>query len=169
MMQLMERKLVSYVRLMLSQLILQYPHACTAQNPHMPTMKRSNVHLDVLRGTDEILDVTDFMRAYTCSLYHFAPILYHRIWLEAVTDFTHCRERDRAVDGHSRRDGEEAPDVNYCTMGYRSTHFDLAHSCPCVKDCLRPRSLQHKRVRGVRVASRDRFFCVDAYKYDLVD
>ncbi|KZV74765.1 proteasome maturation factor UMP1 [Peniophora sp. CONT] len=46
MMQLMERKLVSY-------------------NPHMPTMKRSNVHLDVLRGTDDTLDVTDFMQNET--------------------------------------------------------------------------------------------------------
>ncbi|KAI0035257.1 proteasome maturation factor UMP1 [Vararia minispora EC-137] len=42
MMMLMERKLVSY-------------------NPHMPAFPRSNVHLDVLRGTDESLDVADFM------------------------------------------------------------------------------------------------------------
>ncbi|KAI0271607.1 proteasome maturation factor UMP1 [Gloeopeniophorella convolvens] len=39
--QLMERKLVSY-------------------NPHMPAMAQSNIHLDILEGRDEILDVPDF-------------------------------------------------------------------------------------------------------------
>ncbi|KAI0321006.1 proteasome maturation factor UMP1 [Amylostereum chailletii] len=40
-MMLMERKLVS-------------------TNPHMPALPQSNIHLDILRGTDETLDVTDF-------------------------------------------------------------------------------------------------------------
>lgn len=39
--QLMERKIVSY-------------------NPHMPAMPRSNIHLDILEGRDETLDVADF-------------------------------------------------------------------------------------------------------------
>jgi len=39
--QLMERKLVSY-------------------NPHMPAVPQSNIHLDILEGHDETLDVTDF-------------------------------------------------------------------------------------------------------------
>ncbi|KAH9994390.1 proteasome maturation factor UMP1 [Russula vinacea] len=39
--QLMERKIVSF-------------------NPHMPAMPQSNIHLDILEGRDEILDVTDF-------------------------------------------------------------------------------------------------------------
>lgn len=41
--QLMERKIVSY-------------------NPHMPTMAQSNIHLDILEGRDETLDVTDFFQ-----------------------------------------------------------------------------------------------------------
>lgn len=32
----------------------------TAQNPHMPAMPRSNIHLDILEGRDETLDVADF-------------------------------------------------------------------------------------------------------------
>ncbi len=32
----------------------------TAQNPHMPALPRSNIHLDILEGRDEILDVADF-------------------------------------------------------------------------------------------------------------
>jgi len=39
--QLMERKIVSH-------------------NPHMPAMAQSNIHLDILEGRDETLDVTDF-------------------------------------------------------------------------------------------------------------
>ncbi|KAI0074800.1 proteasome maturation factor UMP1 [Panus rudis PR-1116 ss-1] len=39
---LMERKAVSY-------------------NPHMPTYKTSNIHLDILMGRDETLDTCDFM------------------------------------------------------------------------------------------------------------
>ncbi|KAH9982168.1 proteasome maturation factor UMP1-domain-containing protein [Lactifluus volemus] len=38
--QLMERKIVSY-------------------NPHVPAMPQSNIHLDILEGRDETLDVTD--------------------------------------------------------------------------------------------------------------
>ncbi|KAI9428598.1 hypothetical protein H4582DRAFT_1830111, partial [Lactarius indigo] len=30
-------------------------------SPHMPAMPRSNVHLDILEGRDETLDVTDFV------------------------------------------------------------------------------------------------------------
>ncbi|KZT56319.1 proteasome maturation factor UMP1 [Calocera cornea HHB12733] len=32
-----------------------------AQTPHMPAMPRSNLHLDILMGRDEALDVADFM------------------------------------------------------------------------------------------------------------
>lgn len=32
------------------------------QNPHMPAMAQSNIHLDILEGRDETLDVTDFFR-----------------------------------------------------------------------------------------------------------
>jgi len=32
------------------------------QNPHMPAMAQSNIHLDILDGRDETLDVTDFFR-----------------------------------------------------------------------------------------------------------
>ncbi|KAF8480878.1 proteasome maturation factor UMP1 [Russula ochroleuca] len=41
--QLMERKIVSF-------------------NPHMPAMPQSNIHLDILEGRDETLDVTDFFQ-----------------------------------------------------------------------------------------------------------
>jgi len=39
--QLMERRIVS-------------------TNPHMPTIPHSNIHLDILMGRDEMLDVSDF-------------------------------------------------------------------------------------------------------------
>ncbi|EJF56117.1 proteasome maturation factor UMP1 [Dichomitus squalens LYAD-421 SS1] len=39
---LMERKIVS-------------------QNPHMPILPQSNLHLDILMGRDEVLDCADFM------------------------------------------------------------------------------------------------------------
>lgn len=32
-----------------------------AQNPHMPALRTSNVHLDILMGRDEMLDTADFM------------------------------------------------------------------------------------------------------------
>jgi hypothetical protein len=32
------------------------------QNPHMPAVPQSNIHLDILEGHDETLDVTDFFR-----------------------------------------------------------------------------------------------------------
>jgi proteasome maturation protein len=42
----------------------------SAQNPHMPAMPQSNLHLDILMGRDEILDTPDFMGcAYASSHY----------------------------------------------------------------------------------------------------
>lgn len=39
-----------------------------AQNPHMPAMPRSNIHLDILEGRDETLDVTDFFSEYFLAI-----------------------------------------------------------------------------------------------------
>ena len=36
----------------------------------MPAMPQSNIHLDILEGRDEILDVTDFFRRPFLDLYH---------------------------------------------------------------------------------------------------
>jgi hypothetical protein len=42
----------------------------TAQNPHMPAMPRSNIHLDILEGRDETLDVADFFsELLSCDTY----------------------------------------------------------------------------------------------------
>ena len=32
-----------------------------AQNPHMPILPQSNLHLDILMGRDETLECVDFM------------------------------------------------------------------------------------------------------------
>ncbi|KAB5594298.1 Proteasome maturation protein [Ceratobasidium theobromae] len=37
-------------------------------DPHMPTMPRSNIHLDILMGRDETLDVGDFFGDIETSL-----------------------------------------------------------------------------------------------------
>ncbi|KAH9177026.1 proteasome maturation factor UMP1 [Lactarius sanguifluus] len=55
--QLMERKIVSYVGFLS---FFRGQTDSTAQNPHMPAMPRSNIHLDILEGRDETLDVADF-------------------------------------------------------------------------------------------------------------
>ncbi|KAH9046447.1 proteasome maturation factor UMP1 [Lactarius hengduanensis] len=55
--QLMERKIVSYVGFLS---FFRGQTNFTAQNPHMPAMPRSNIHLDILEGRDETLDVADF-------------------------------------------------------------------------------------------------------------
>lgn len=69
--QLMERKIVSFVRLWIT---FSHDHGSTRdfvlQNPHMPAMPQSNIHLDILEGRDEILDVTDFFRRPFLDLYH---------------------------------------------------------------------------------------------------
>ncbi|KAI0063121.1 proteasome maturation factor UMP1 [Artomyces pyxidatus] len=46
---LMERKIVSF-------------------NPHMPAMPQSNIHLDILMGRDETLDMPDFMGVVPTNL-----------------------------------------------------------------------------------------------------
>lgn len=49
-------------------LVLELPslimNSCAVQNPHMPAMAQSNIHLDILEGRDETLDVTDFFRKF---------------------------------------------------------------------------------------------------------
>ena len=56
----MERKLVGYVRLP-SFFPTALRYLCNLQNPHMPALKTSNVHLDILMGRDDILEPADFM------------------------------------------------------------------------------------------------------------
>lgn len=59
----MERKLVGYV--CFSPKIYNQPRVSYGlpmpQNPHMPALKTSNVHLDVLMGRDEAVECADFM------------------------------------------------------------------------------------------------------------
>ena len=40
-----------------------------AQNPHMPILPQSNLHLDILMGRDEALECADFMMPgmYLCA------------------------------------------------------------------------------------------------------
>lgn len=67
------------------------------QNPHMPVMPQSNIHLDILEGRDETLNVTDFFRRsftrcvapdslFTADFQTSMPTLpwtYMRIWSES--------------------------------------------------------------------------------------
>jgi Proteasome maturation factor UMP1 len=67
------------------------------QTPHMPAMPQSNIHLDILEGCDETLDVTDFFRMSssrylsTCDLFTAVfqttqltlPWTSMRIWSES--------------------------------------------------------------------------------------
>ena len=46
----------------LPPLIVNSSRIFAVQNPHMPAMAQSNIHLDILEGRDETLDVTDFFR-----------------------------------------------------------------------------------------------------------
>jgi proteasome maturation protein len=43
-------------------LIMNLSRIFAIQNPHMPAMAQSNIHLDILEGRDETLDVSDFFR-----------------------------------------------------------------------------------------------------------
>jgi hypothetical protein len=43
----------------------------TVQNPHMPALQTTNVHLDILMGRDETIDTCDFMM----------PCAYYLTWL----------------------------------------------------------------------------------------
>lgn len=56
--------------------------ALAIQSPHMPAMPQSNIHLDILEGRDEILDVTDFFRVsstyFSFPVAHLARILPFR-------------------------------------------------------------------------------------------
>lgn len=54
---LMERKLVSPVRFIL--FILFVNQCVPSQNPHMPVLPRSNLHLDILMGRDEVIEPVD--------------------------------------------------------------------------------------------------------------
>ena len=59
---LMERKLVSQVcRDHLSLLRGPQSRDAALQNPHMPILPQSNLHLDILMGRDETLECADFM------------------------------------------------------------------------------------------------------------
>lgn len=55
---LMERKIVAAVSSRGHGVISADGSACV-QNPHMPGMGRSNIHLDILMGRDETLDPAD--------------------------------------------------------------------------------------------------------------
>ena len=39
-----------------------------SQNPHMPILPQSNLHLDILMGRDETLECADFMGSGTILL-----------------------------------------------------------------------------------------------------
>lgn len=73
---LMERKLVGHVRpsspsipsstlYFLAQLTGRVPYP---QNPHMPALRTSNLHLDILMGRDDTLEPADFMMPGTFCL-----------------------------------------------------------------------------------------------------
>ena len=67
---LMERKIVSHVRPHLPPLVLSLRrlHSRAPQNPHMPILPQSNLHLDILMGRDETLECADFMGSGTILL-----------------------------------------------------------------------------------------------------
>ena len=67
---LMERKIVIHVRPRptLPMLFLRRLHSCALQNPHMPILPQSNLHLDILMGRDETLECADFMGSGTILL-----------------------------------------------------------------------------------------------------
>jgi len=60
----MERKIVAAVSPRDHDAISADGSAC-AQNPHMPGMGRSNIHLDILMGRDETLDPADFFLGWS--------------------------------------------------------------------------------------------------------
>lgn len=60
---LMERKIVAAVR-SCDRDTLSANSTC-AQNPHMPGMGRSNIHMDILMGRDETLDPADFFLGWS--------------------------------------------------------------------------------------------------------
>lgn len=60
--QLMERSIVSFVSVtVLHRGGASVAHALSMQNPHMPTYRTTNVHLDILMGRDETVEPADFM------------------------------------------------------------------------------------------------------------
>ena len=81
----------------LPPLIMNSSQIFAAQNPHMPALAQSNIHLDILEGRDETLDVTDFFRkssldvnlpdrvftGYLQTLMPTLPWTYMRIWSES--------------------------------------------------------------------------------------
>lgn len=54
----MERNLVAWVGQVLIRRVLSLT---PMQNPHMPTYRTSNIHLDILMGRDEAIEPADFM------------------------------------------------------------------------------------------------------------
>lgn len=76
------------------------------QNMHMPALPRSNIHLDILMGRDELLDVADVFGGMFSN-----PSLEQ----QCLTTYF-CRRRGGARDGHSRSDGTKAPDVIFVIL-----------------------------------------------------
>ncbi len=112
--QLMERKIVSHVGLELLPLaIMDSSRIFAVQNPHMPAMPQSNIHLDILEGRDETLDVTDFFRM---SFSMCIP--------STAYSLPACRRRCRRSHGYTCGYGAKAADV----MSHRLTHT------PCVAE-----------------------------------
>ena len=66
----------------------------------MPAMPQSNIHLDILEGRDEILDVTDFFRR-SFSRY-FLPTVYLLLTFRLRCRFSH---------GHTCGYGAKVADV----------------------------------------------------------
>jgi hypothetical protein len=56
--------------------IMDSSRVFAVQNPHMPAMPQSNIHLDILEGRDETLDVTDFFRRPFSRLVSHKQLIY---------------------------------------------------------------------------------------------
>jgi Proteasome maturation factor UMP1 len=71
------------------------------QNPHMPAVPQSNIHLDILEGRDETLDVTDFFRMFSL----------HPVPLPVADLLLISRLPNRPTYGYPCRYGAKAADV----------------------------------------------------------
>jgi len=63
----------------------------------MPAMPQSNIHLDILEGRDETLDVTDFFRAsspyFSLSVTYLPPICFSDVPTDPPMDIHADMER----------------------------------------------------------------------------
>jgi Proteasome maturation factor UMP1 len=106
---LMERKIVGSVNISFLSfrifLLMSF-----RQNGYLPAMQKSNLHLDILMGRDEMIEPADIFGGACCrSLLHLA-----------MSCNFHIRIRNRKPDGYSQRDGKEASIVmlgpSVCTV-----------------------------------------------------